>query len=124
DVAQPVISPCGAQETYDTIREIVFDQAVQMASGDPVPLNDLRRSVGINMKFPVVSAVHDELARTECTGRLVIGIPPMAHEAFGGAVELEADLTYSIQPAADGSGDVVQVQGIDYLVQRIVAAEI
>lgn len=122
--AQAVASPCGSPDTYDTIREIVFDEAAKMAPGDPVALNDLRRSVAVNMKFPVVSDVQSELQRTECTGRLVIGLPPMARNAFSGEAELEADLQYSIQPAADGSGDVVRVEGIEYLVQRIALAEV
>ena len=117
------MNPCGDPSTYDTIKEIVFDEARDRIAGDPVALNDLRRSVSVSMKFPVVTAVLNDLDRTDCSGRLILGIPPVAREAFGGEPELKADLNYSVQPAADGSGSVVTANGFGFLVNQIVVAE-
>lgn len=116
-------NPCGSNATYQTIKEIMFDEAVDQLDGDPVPINNLRRSAAVTMKFPRVTGSQPDLERTDCAGRLVIGIPPAARRAFDDERELNADIEYSVQPAADGSGDIVMVDGIQFLVSRIVAAE-
>lgn len=113
---------CAAESTYETLKEIVFNAAVDQFTGDPVALNDLRRGVHLGMQFPVVDGFNDKVQRTDCTGRLSLGIPPGATAAFGGEKVLEADVSYSIQPAADGNGSVVKADGIDHLVTKLVAA--
>lgn len=117
------VNPCGSPETYQTIKGIVFDEVVKGINGDPVPINDLRRSVAATMKFPRVTGSQPDLERTDCAGRLVLGIPPAARRAFDNEPELEADVDYSVQPAADGSGDIVMVEGIQFIVGRLISAE-
>jgi uncharacterized protein YecT (DUF1311 family) len=117
------VNVCGVQETYDTLNNMVFDEVIDQLDGDPVNLNDLRRSVSVNMKFPVVTELHEELERTDCSGRLVLGIPPTARKAFDGESELAADIEYSVQPSADGNGFVIRATGLDFLVNRIASAE-
>lgn len=114
---------CGSRDTYMSIRDIVFDEAVKQISGDSVALNDRRRGVSVTMQFPLVKGINQELQRTDCSGRLVLGIPPGAAPAFSGERELKADLEYSVQPSADGNGSVITASGIGFLVQRLVTAE-
>ena len=125
--AAPIRLPDGAQEcsspgTYSTIKEIIFNQAVHIAGGDPVPINDLRLASSTRMDIPLVKGFDSNLKRAECSGRFIISIPATARAAFSGEQELKADITYSVQPAADGRGSVVEVYGIEYIVRNIVSA--
>ena len=113
---------CASQATYDTIKSIIFDEAAKQSTTDPVPLNDLRRSVSVKMEFPLVKSIDDRLERTDCSGRLIFVIPITETSAFGGDSELKADISYSVQPSADGSGNVITTSGFGFLLQRIVAA--
>jgi uncharacterized protein YecT (DUF1311 family) len=74
------------------------------------------------MQYPLLRGGDSALGRTDCSGRLIIDLPPAARDKFDGASALQADLDYSIQPAADGAGLVVEASGTDYPVQRLVAA--
>jgi hypothetical protein len=114
---------CGSQETYNSVKDLIFDEAVKQAGGDSVPLNDLRRGVFVKMEFPLVKGINEQLKRTDCTGRLTLGLPPGVSSAFSGETALKADLTYSVQPAADGNGSVITAEGIQYLVAQLVAAD-
>ena len=113
---------CSSPATYATIKEIVFDKAVEVAGGNPVPINDLRTASSTRMDLPLVKGYNKDLRRAECSGRFVMSVPATARAAFLGKPELKADLVYSVQPSADGQGDVVEVQGLEYVVQDIVAA--
>lgn len=115
-------SICGSQDTYNSVKDIVFDQAIEQAGGNPVPLNDQRRGVSVRMEFPLVKGINDQLKRTDCSGRLTLGLPPGLSSAFDGETVLKADLSYSVQPAADGNGSVITAEGIQYLVSQLVAA--
>ena len=123
----PISLPDGAQEcaspdTYSTIKEIIFNQAVQIAGGDPVPIHDLRLASSTRMDIPLVKGYNSNLKRAECSGRFIISNPVTARTAFSGEQELKADIAYSVQPAADGQGSVVEVNGIEYIVRSIVSA--
>lgn len=121
NTAEPANS-CGRQATYDSIRDAVFDNAIEQWGQDPVPLNDLKRVVTARMQYPIVVSVDDKLHRQDCRGRLILAIPPDAVNAFNGERELKADITYSVQPSADGNGDVVTADGIQFIVEKLVAA--
>ncbi|HEX8402048.1 MAG TPA: hypothetical protein VF628_10120 [Allosphingosinicella sp.] len=113
---------CGSQETYSGLKDMIFDEAVKRFEGDTVPLNDLRRAVNMRMEFPLVQGFNDQLQRTDCTGKLVIELPPGLAAAFDGERKLETDLTYSSQPAADGNGTILRADGTNYPVARLLQA--
>jgi uncharacterized protein YecT (DUF1311 family) len=62
------------------------------------------------------------LGRTECGSRIIFDLPPTVRAAFDGAPSLEADIEYAFQTAADGTGSVVEVQGVDFVVQQLATA--
>ncbi|MDP9413321.1 MAG: hypothetical protein M3Q08_04355 [Pseudomonadota bacterium] len=113
---------CGSRQNHFQLKDMIFEKAASELGGDPVPLNTLKNAVSVRMEMPVVSAVDEKVRRTDCTGRLVIDLPPGTREAFHGDKSLEADLEYSFQPAADGSGSVIRAEGFGYILQRLVAA--
>lgn len=113
---------CGEQGTYVQLKNMIFEKANEVYGGDPVPLNNLRQAVSVRMELPVVSGLDDQVHRTDCSGRLVIDLPPGMRDAFDGEKSLQADLEYSFQPAADGKGGVIRAEGIGHMVQRLAAA--
>jgi hypothetical protein len=113
---------CGSPETYETIKKIVFDNAVSSAVDGSVMINDWRKLTSLTVENPLVSGVNKEIARTDCVGRIIISIPESERQKFGGEAQIKADVTYFAQPSADGKGDVISVDGIAPIVNRIVEA--
>jgi uncharacterized protein YecT (DUF1311 family) len=113
---------CASTGTYLRIKDAVFDRAQKQFGGDPGPLESLRRSVGVRMQYPVLRGVHQDIGRTDCGGRLILDLPPAARGAFDGLPALESDIQYSVQPAADGNGQAVEVSGGDDVVQQLTVA--
>jgi uncharacterized protein YecT (DUF1311 family) len=113
---------CASTSTYLRIKDTIFDRAQKQFGGDPGPLESLRRSVGVRMQYPLLRGVHQDVSRTDCSGRLILDLPPAARGAFDGTPALESDIQYSVQPAADGNGDVAEVSGGDDVVQQLAIA--
>jgi uncharacterized protein YecT (DUF1311 family) len=62
------------------------------------------------MERPLLTDVDEELGTIRCSGRLSLDLPPGLAVA-GARRTLSADIDYVLQPAADGSGDVVMLEG-------------
>jgi uncharacterized protein YecT (DUF1311 family) len=113
---------CASTSTYLRIKDAIFDRAQKQFGGDPGPLESLRRSVGVRMQYPLLRGVHQDINRTDCSGRLILDLPPAARGAFDSVPALESDIQFSVQPSADGNGDVVEVSGGDDVVQQLAVA--
>jgi hypothetical protein len=113
---------CGDPETYNTIKEIVFDNAVSAALDDTVQINDWRKLTILTVEYPLLKDVNQEISRTDCAGRLILSIPETERPKFDGTVQLKADITYYSQPSADGTGNVISVDGFNPVVNKIVEA--
>lgn len=113
---------CTSEAIYRQIKDIIFDRTIERYDGDPGALNSLRRAAGVRMQYPVLREYQAEIERADCSGRLILDIPPAAQDEFDAAPSLQANLDYSIQPAIDGGSAVVELEGIEVTVQRIVVA--
>lgn len=113
---------CASEPIYRQIRDIVFDRAIERFEGDPASLNSLRDAASVRMQYPVLRDYDADIQRADCSGRLILDIPPAAQDEFGGASALQGDLQFTLQPAADGGHAVVEIGGVEVVVQRIVAA--
>lgn len=113
---------CASESIYRQIRDIVFDRAIEQFEGDPASLNSLRAAASVRMQYPVLRDFDPDIRRADCSGRLILDIPPAAQDEFGGASALQGDLEFALQPAADGGNAVVELGGVEVVVQRIVAA--
>lgn len=113
---------CGSESTYSGIKDLVFDEAVKAFGGQPGPLNSLRRAVSLKMEVPAVQKIDEEVMRVDCSGRAVIDLPPGVREQFDGARILEAEIEYSLQPAADSSGNVLRIEGAGGMIASLVGA--
>lgn len=99
---------CIAPETVEQLKTMAFDAARRLSTADPVRMNDLQRQSIAKLEMPLLNAHDKTLDRTTCSGRLRIEVPVGARSLFG-PDDLVADVTYSMQPAADGTGLVYQV---------------
>jgi len=106
---------CAAQATYDAIRRELFRRAAQVRGGDDQAYTRLSDFALLRMNGPVVRGTDDQLRSVTCSGTAVLDLPPGVAVA-GGRSSLSGDVDYMIQPAADGSGNVVRVGNADSIV--------
>lgn len=112
---------CTSRAVVDAIRDKAFDAAVaKVGEKEAVKLNSLRSVIAGRLENPVVASHDPALERTECSGKIVFGLPPNTQRAFNGATQLSSDISFSTQPAADKSGLVVEATGLETLVDSLV----
>ena len=110
---------CGSSRAYDSLKGRLFDQAQAKYQGDRGNLGMLADYSTVRMESPIVEGRDDALDVTRCTGRLILDIPPGAERGFGGERRLQADVRYTAQAAADGSGLVYQLIDAEPIVSRL-----
>jgi uncharacterized protein YecT (DUF1311 family) len=108
-------SLCAAQATYDAIRRELFRRAAQVRGSDDQAYTRLSDFALLRMNGPIVRGTDDQLRSVTCSGTAVLDLPPGV-SAAGGRGSLSGDLDYMIQPAADGSGNVVRIGNADSIV--------
>ncbi len=112
---------CASRAVFEIIKNKVFDDAVSKVADEMVKLNGLREAIAGRLENPVLGGYDADLGKTSCAGRIVLGLPPNTQRAFNGATQLFADVTFTVQPAADKSGQVVETIGAEQLVDSLVA---
>jgi uncharacterized protein YecT (DUF1311 family) len=110
---------CASEATYDRLKELVFDEAARIRNSDPRNLDPIAAGSAVRMEQPLVKSRDEDLNVTVCTGRFVLELPPGAENAFDGLPRVAADVEYSAQAAADGSGLVYQMDGAEPIVYRL-----
>jgi uncharacterized protein YecT (DUF1311 family) len=106
---------CASQRTYDRIKEELFRRAVETRGSGRTPFDRLSSYAVVRMERPLLTEHDPELGTVRCAGRLSLDLPPGV-AVIGGRRTLSADIDYVLQPAADGSGDVVMLEGADAIV--------
>ena len=112
---------CASGATYERLKMLAFEEARRVRGLDARPLDAISRASVVRMERPVVLSRDEGLGVTVCSGRFVLELPPGAAPAFGGHQRLVADIEYSAQEAADGSGPVFQISGAEPIVFRLAA---
>jgi len=112
---------CASSTAYDRLKGILFDRAIAAHAGDRADLDTLADYSLARMEDPVVKGWDPALDITRCQGRLILQFPPGAERGFGGEHRLQADVDYTAQAAADGSGFVYQLAGAEPIVARLAA---
>jgi hypothetical protein len=110
---------CASEATYDRLKEVVFDEAARIRNGDPRNLDPVAAGAVVRMERPLVKSRDDALNVTVCTGHFILELPPGTENAFDGKRRAEADVEYSAQAAADGSGLVYQMDGAEPIIYRL-----
>lgn len=106
---------CASQATYDRIKLELFRRAAQVRTSDQAVFDRLAPYASVRMERPLLRSQDGELGTVRCTGRLSLDLPPGV-AVVGGRRTLSADVDYVLQPAADGSGDVVMIEGADPII--------
>jgi hypothetical protein len=113
--AAAVETRCASQATYDRIKLELFRRAAQVRTSDHAVFDRLSAFASVRMERPLLRSQDRELGTVRCAGRLSLDLPPGV-AVVGGRRTLSADVDYVLQPAADGSGDVVMIEGADPII--------
>lgn len=103
---------CAAPATYDRIKRELFRQAAATRGSDLAAFDRLSAYAAIRVQNPVLREEDEGLERVSCAGEVSLDLPPGV-QVVGGRRTLTANLGYSLQPAADSSGDVVTLTGAE-----------
>ena len=112
---------CASRATYARLKEVAFEDAIRLRGADTASLDTLAASSVVRMETPLVLNRDEQLNVTVCSGRFILELPPGSEAAFGGERRLSAEIEYSAQAAADGSGLVYEIRGAEPIVQRLAA---
>jgi hypothetical protein len=106
---------CASQATYDAMKRELFRRAAQVRGGDDQLYARLSDFALLRVNGPVVRGVDDQLNSVTCSGTAVLQLPPGV-QVSDGRRSLSADIDYMIEPAADGTGNVVRFGNADGIV--------
>lgn len=106
---------CGSQQTYDLVKRELFRRAAQVRGSDAGAFDRLGAYAAMRVTSPVVRRQDEELGTLVCSGSIALDLPPGV-AVVGGRRTLTAQADYALQPAADGSGDVVTLSGADAII--------
>ena len=101
---------CASQKTYAAIQSELFRQAAETRGSDEAAFGQISDYSIVRMEQPVVRSFDEELATLRCSGKLVLQLP-RGIAVVGGRHALAAEVDYVLQAAADGTGDVVMLEG-------------
>lgn len=122
--AERLKAACSSPATYDRLKQVAFDEAIQLRNADSANLDTLASHSLVRVENPRVKSRDEDLDVTVCSGRLILQVPPGAERGFDGDRQLVADIEYAAQAAADGSGLVYQMEGAEPIIQRLAAFDL
>jgi hypothetical protein len=106
---------CASKATYDLIKGELFHRAAQLRGSDQAAYDKLSAYAVLRMENPVMESEDSSTGAVQCSGSLSLDLPPGV-VALGGRRSLMADVDYTVQPAADGSGTAVLLRNADAIV--------
>ena len=106
---------CASKATYDLIKRDLFRRAAQLRGSDQGAYDRLSAYAVLRMENPVMESEDSGTGALNCSGSLSLDLPPGV-AVVGGRRTLAADVDYTVQRAADGSGTVVLLRNADAIV--------
>ena len=106
---------CGSQKTYDLIKRELFRRAAELRGSDHAAFDRLAAYSVVRMDAPMLRSHDEDVGTITCAGSLALDLPPGV-SVVGGRRTLTANIGYAIQPAADGSGDVLTLSNADAII--------
>ncbi len=110
--AEQAEARCAAPATYDKLKRELFRQAATARGADLAAYDRLSGYAVLRVSEPVLRDHDEDSERVECSGNVALDLPPGVQVA-GGRRTLAASLGYSLQPAADGIGEVLTLDGAE-----------
>lgn len=106
---------CASKRTYELIKQELFRRAAQVRGSDQAAFDKLSAYAVLRMENPVLESENSDTGAANCSGSLSLDLPPGV-AVVGGRRTLTSDVDYTLQRAADGSGDVVLLRNADAIV--------
>jgi hypothetical protein len=106
---------CSSKATYDLIRRELFRHAAQVRGSDQGTFENLSNYAVLRMENPVMESQDDANGAVNCSGSAALDLPPGV-AVVGGRRSLGGDIDYTVQPAADGTGNVVLLRNADAII--------
>ena len=106
---------CASQPTYDRIKRELFRRAAALRGSDEAAFGNLASYSTVRMEAPALSDENAETGAVTCNGTLTLDLAPGV-AVVGGRRSLSADILYTVQPAADGSGSVLTIANADAII--------
>ena len=106
---------CSANATYDRAKRELFDRAAQARGADAPVFAQVAAVAVLRVENPVLESENRDTGGVNCSGSLSLDLPP-GIAAVGGRRTLAADVDYTVQSAADGSGNVVLLRNADSVI--------
>lgn len=106
---------CADDQTYDLIKRELFRRAAQLRGSDQAAFDQLSSYAVVRMENPVMESQDASTHAVNCSGSLSLDLPPGVG-IVGGKRTLTTDVDYTVQPAADGSGNVVLLRNADAII--------
>ena len=109
---------CASPSTYDLIKRDLFRQAAQLRGSDQPAFDKLSAYAVLRVDNPVMESQDKGTGAVNCSGSLSLDLPPGV-AVVGGRRTLTSDADYTIQPAADGTGNVVLLHNADAIISPL-----
>ena len=106
---------CSAQATYDLIKRELFQHAARLRGSDQAAYDQIESAATLRMENAVMESQDKDTGAINCSGSLSLDLPPGV-AADGGRTTLMSDIDYTIENAADSSGDVVVLRNADGII--------
>ena len=106
---------CANSTTYGLIKRELFRRAAQLRGSDQAAYDRLTSFAVVRMENPVMESEDSSTGAVNCSGSLSLDLPPGV-AVVGGRRSLMSDVDYTIQPAADGSSNVVLLRNADAII--------
>ena len=106
---------CASKATYDLIKRELFRRAAQLRGSDQAAYDQLAAYAVVRMENPVMEGEDSSTDGVKCSGSLSLDLPPGV-AVVGGRRTLMSDVDYTVQPAADGTGQVVLLRNADAII--------
>src|SRR5215210_6406319 len=106
---------CANKAIYDLIKRDLFRRAAQLRGSDQAAFDKLSAYAVLRMENPVLESQDTNSGALSCSASASLDLPPGV-TVVGGRRTLTADIDYTIQSAADGSGDVILLRNADAIV--------
>ena len=106
---------CSSQATYDLIKRDLFHRAGELRGSDQATFDKLVSYSSLRVEAPILREQNEGAGSVTCNAAITLDLPPGVAVA-GGRRSLTADVLYTVQPAADGDGNLVTVSNADGII--------
>lgn len=106
---------CSAKATYELIKRDLFRRAAQVRGSDQAAFDQIAAPAVLRVENPVLENEDEASGGLNCSATFYLDLPPGV-AVVGGRRTLTAAVDYTIQRAADGSGDVILLRNADPII--------